>query len=364
MTSTRTVTTLTITTANSKLSQIGPTSTLSHSHGMRLSPSIFISIGLLALTSSASASAGDRLSEFRNCVDNCVATVCNSRSPPRLPIYLTAFFWDCTQNCDYQCQRSITSQRIDDDKPVLQFHGKWPFQRLLGIQEPASVLFSMINFVPHYLAFHDLRKSLPPDDARANFFLRKYYLLVTITGMNAWVWSSVFHCRDFVLTERLDYFSAGLTILSGFYFAVVRNFRLDRLEMEKARVVFTIVCCLALCSHIFYLSFIKFSYSYNMIANVVIGICQNLLWVYYSICNYFFPTDVYSKQRELWTLWPLWNVILLTFAMSLELFDFPPWMDAIDAHSLWHAATIVPSFWWYKWMTKDAAREALVKQKD
>ncbi|KAK9320981.1 Per1-like protein [Lipomyces orientalis] len=331
---------------------------------MRLPLSVVLSIGLLGFISSTNASAGDQLPEFRQCVADCNEIVCNSESPPELPLYLTAFFWDCSQDCDYQCQRSITFERIDDNKPVLQFHGKWPFQRLLGIQEPASVLFSVLNFVPHYNAFHELRKTLPPDDARSNFFLRKYYLLVTITGMNAWIWSAVFHCRDFVLTERLDYFSAGTTILSGFYFAVVRNFRLDRQQMATTRVAFTIACCVALFCHVFYLSFIRFSYSYNMMANVVIGIFQNLLWIYYSISNYFFPADIYSHQRESWLLWPLWNVILLTFAMCLELFDFPPWMDAIDAHSLWHAATIVPSFWWYRWMTKDAAREALIKQKD
>ena len=32
---------------------------------------------------------------------------------------------------------------------VPQFHGKWPFARLAGVQEPASAFFSVCNLVPH-----------------------------------------------------------------------------------------------------------------------------------------------------------------------------------------------------------------------
>lgn len=41
--------------------------------------------------------------------------------------------------------------------------------------------------------------------------------------------------------------------------------------------------------------------------------------------------------------------------MSLELFDFAPFGRIIDAHSLWHAATIVIAQGWYEFMVKDAA---------
>lgn len=34
--------------------------------------------------------------------------------------------------------------------PTPQFFGKWPFLRLLGMQEPASVLFSLLNFFAHF----------------------------------------------------------------------------------------------------------------------------------------------------------------------------------------------------------------------
>ncbi|KAK9380757.1 Per1-like protein, partial [Kockiozyma suomiensis] len=303
------------------------------------------------------ASIGDRLPEFHQCVSKCVASICTES--PELPLYLTVFAWDCPQNCDYECQRTITKERIDTGAVVVQFHGKWPFKRFLGIQEPASVIFSILNFVPHYIAFkYFISSHAQIDDVRSGFYMRKYYIMITVVGMNAWIWSSVFHCRDFTLTERLDYFSAGITVMSGFYFAMIRIFRLDRPSKRFPRSILSVICVLAVALHISYLSFIKFSYSYNMAANVAVGLLQNFLWTYFSIKSYFF-----SGKKDSLSLVPLGNVLLLGAAMSLELFDFAPFLDAIDAHSLWHAATILPSFWYYRWMRQDAAQEAGIKLK-
>lgn len=41
-------------------------------------------------------------------------------------------------------------------------------------------------------------------------------------------------------------------------------------------------------------------------------------------------------------------------AMSLELLDFPAIGRVLDAHALWHAATIPISSLWYKFLIKDA----------
>ena len=60
------------------------------------------------------------------------------------------------------------------------------------------------------------------------------------------------------------------------------------------------------------------------------------------------------KKGKMWTLAPAGIVVWMIVSMSLELLDFPPVWDAIDAHSLWHAATILPTGWWYKFLVKDA----------
>jgi hypothetical protein len=77
-----------------------------------------------------------------------------------------------------------------------------------------------------------------------------------------------------------------------------------------------------------------------MIANVVVGAIQNLLWTGFSIVRY-------QKQGKVWMAWPGMIVVWIMLAMSLELQDFPPWHGLIDAHSLWHLGTVIPTAWWY-----------------
>ncbi|KAJ3276515.1 hypothetical protein HDV01_004048 [Terramyces sp. JEL0728] len=50
-------------------------------------------------------------------------------------------------------------------------------------------------------------------------------------------------------------------------------------------------------------------------------------------------------------------VLSLTFAMSLELLDFPPALKILDAHSLWHCATIPVVKMYWDFMLEDALFE-------
>lgn len=153
----------------------------------------------------------------------------------------------------------------------------------------------------------------------------------------------VFHMRDFPLTEKLDYWAAGANVLYGLYLAVVRIFRLD-LESTPYRPTlrrfWTAICVLLYTLHVGYLTFWSWDYTYNMIANVVVGIIQNLMWTGFSIFRY-------RRLEKSWTAWPGMIVAWIIMAMSLELLDFPPWKGLIDAHSLWHLGTVVPAVWWY-----------------
>lgn len=286
--------------------------------------------------------------------------------------------WTCPQNCDYLCQRTVTANRIGRGESIEQFHGKWPFQRVFGIQEPMSVLFSILNFIPHYYGIKKLRRFLKPSLTTPRVLVYTY-IGIAITGMNAWTWSSVFHVRDFVLTERLDYFSAGLTVLYGFYACTVRAFGLYRTRSSLqgvrnvdavatrnrlVRQLLSVACIVAYLSHVYYLQFVKFDYGYNMLANVVIGLIQNVLWVRLAISSYNKSASAATGGRkQSWKLMPLYLVIAVTLAMSFELFDFPPILDALDAHSLWHAGTVLPTYFWYVWLEHDLNSMTLTKIK-
>ncbi|KAH1555109.1 hypothetical protein KXV92_001914 [Aspergillus fumigatus] len=222
--------------------------------------------------------------------------------------------------------------------PVVQFHGKWPFRRILGMQEPFSVLFSLLNLLAHWNGIGRIKETVP-----AWHSLRPYYLTFGYCGLACWTFSMLFHTRDFPLTEKLDYFGAGANVMYGLYLAIIRILRLDQGKPRykpTLRRLTTTICVLLYTMHVCYLSFWSWDYTYNMIANIVVGAIQNILWTGFSIVRY-------QKQGKVWMAWPGMIVVWIMLAMSLELQDFPPWHGLIDAHSLWHLGTVIPTAWWY-----------------
>ncbi|KAI5857116.1 Per1-like protein, partial [Tricharina praecox] len=291
---------------------------------------------LVLFTTDVLASRGDKLPEFKACVETCIETEC--LLPNTLPLHLRLLLWTCPSNCDYICQRTITQSRLHSGQSIEQFHGKWPFQRLLGLQEPFSVLFSLLNGYAHLRGLCQLRRELPPSHP-----MTRYYILFSYVGLGTWTCSALFHARDTVLTERLDYFGAGANVLYGLYYAPVRVLRLWRPRFRRGVRAWGWTCIAAYAAHVYYLQFVRWDYTYNMAANVVVGAAMNVLWTYFSVTQY-------SRHKRFWAAWPGLIVTWLIMAMSLELLDFPPVADAIDAHALWHAATIIPAMWWYRFL--------------
>ncbi|KAI9103318.1 Per1-like-domain-containing protein [Phlyctochytrium arcticum] len=284
-----------------------------------------IAVILAVLVGTVLSSSGDRDSFFLNCLHKCTFSECSR--PERqatLPLYLRLLQWSCRDNCKYTCMHDITQASLASGGHVQQFYGKWPFKRVLGVQEPASVIFSILNGVMHWRGYRMLRHNIP-----RRFPLRRLYLINSLLGLNVWIWSSIFHTRDTALTEKMDYFSAILAILFGAYVAAVRVFRLDQHYRENL-IVATLAAGFYI-SHVTYLSLWPFDYGYNMAAGVTIGLLSNAVWGLWILRHW--------RQRPY--AWKMATVIILIMAaMSLELFDFPPWKWAIDAHALWHAATI------------------------
>ncbi|KAK5624361.1 hypothetical protein RRF57_000077 [Xylaria bambusicola] len=208
------------------------------------------------------------------------------------------------------------------------------------MQEPFSVVFSLGNFLAHQTGLARLRERVPP-----SYPMRWYYELFAYFGMAAWVFSSVFHTRDFTITEQLDYFGAGASVLYGMYYALVRVVRLDLPTPRRRSILrlWTVLCCALYIGHVAYLKLWRWDYTYNMAANLVVGMVHNLLWSYFS----------WKKWRETgqtWAIWPSMLVAWIMLVMSLELLDFPPLWGALDAHSLWHLGTIAPAILWYKYV--------------
>ncbi|CCK69186.1 Per1p KNAG_0C00730 [Huiozyma naganishii CBS 8797] len=332
---------------------------------------------LLAVSPTVRASPGDNLFEFEDCCDACVVQrrcdggqlgedtpMVNAYSAytfKELPaVYSRWLAWDCHADCDYQCQQIITGERAEQKLELYQFHGKWPFVRAFGMQEFFSTVFSVANFVPHYWGYKRIAGKLARQGqttpARTNAL--QNYLAVAVAGMCAWSASTVFHFRDLLVTEKLDYFFAGLTVLSAFHALFIRMTGMYALPKLRTWFTRSVVAIFAL--HLLRL-YIDWSYTYNMRFNVFFGCLQYLLILQLSYQNYKLLRSRRSGRGHspqgalLWHLCvvPVLLVVSTSMAMSLELFDFFSYRFQIDAHALWHLATVVPSYYLYEFLLRD-----------
>lgn len=224
-----------------------------------------------------------------------------------------------------------------------QFHGKWPFIRILGVQEPASMIFSLLNLYAHVVGIRLYMSKVDPDSPL-------YYpsILFSIVAMHAWSWSAIFHTRDFVFTEKMDYFSATAGILYSIYYGVFRvSLGLYAPSQQRGKVARKAAAVSLIFFYIWHVSrLVKFfDYGYNMLVNVVAGLLNGTLWILYHILT----RRKYSHQ------WMATCAVVGTITLlSLELFDFAPFLWIFDAHSLWHLGTVFFPFLWYPFMIKES----------
>lgn len=181
-------------------------------------------------------------------------------------------------------------------------------------------------------------------------------------------------------TEKLDYFSAALVFITALHSLVTRFFLIGRPYRVRLYNLWTLICIITFISHVSYLSLLpRFDYEYNIKFNLTLGLTHNLLWLLYSLPsrltivrrfppNPFFPSTSSSRDVEANSAVPrsyrppcaskaAIGVGLMMCAMSLELLDFPPIGRILDAHALWHAATVPIGEMWYNFLIEDALDE-------
>nr|XP_043617903.1 post-GPI attachment to proteins factor 3 isoform X2 [Erigeron canadensis] len=261
------------------------------------------------------ASVGDADPSYRSCLKDCEASGCvgdicfphcnfssdgaslNGPWYMQEPLYLRWKQWDCHSDCRYHCMLNREKDRAASGHEPVKYHGKWPFKRVFGIQEPASVVFSALNLAMH---FHG----------------------------------------DVEMTEKLDYFSAIALLGYSLIVAILRSFNV---RLEAARVMVSAPLLAFVTTHILYLNNYKLDYGWNMKVCVAMGVAQLLIWA------------VWGGVSGHPSRWKLWFVIVAgALAMLLEIYDFPPYEGFVDAHAAWHATTIPLTYLWWSFIKDDA----------
>lgn len=298
-------------------------------------------VWVAAVVGAATASRGDHSNEYTGCYHTCHFNNCTSKMG--LASYeLTQSLgermlqWTCEDECKYNCMWHTTQIYLDKGHPVPQFFGKWPFARMWGLQEPASVVFSLLNLLAHMINLYRFRLAVPPSAP-----LYRLWLTHSAVCINAWVWSVVFHARDTPWTERLDYFCAFSMVLFSLFALIIRM--LGR-RMGFLRELVGMVGATFFTFHVWYLSKGRFDYGYNMKVNVAVGLVNGCGWVAWCVPR---------AQSRRYVKWCTYTVVCALTSTLLEVCDFPPLMWTVDAHALWHLATAPLPFMWYRFLEKD-----------
>lgn len=310
------------------------------------------------------SSPGDRDPLYGNCVKKCQETGClndkcfsgcklavnggsSELSKKKCP-YDTWIEWNCASECRYQCMLVEEKKRMEDGQPPVKYHGKWPFKRALGLQEPLSVAFSLANLAVHaqgllsflYLLHYNLPKR--PQGKRGPYYeYSNLWTLYGLASLNAWIWSILFHARETEFTEKADYSSAVILLGFSLIVAVIRTFGLG---IEATRVMAAAPVIAFVSTHVLYLNFYDFDYGWNMKVCATLAVLQLLLWTVWA--GY-----VGHPSR-----FKLWFVVLAgSMTMLLEILDFPPVLGSLDAHALWHALTVPLTWLWWSFIKDDAS---------
>ncbi|XP_066301993.1 post-GPI attachment to proteins factor 3-like isoform X2 [Branchiostoma lanceolatum] len=278
-------------------------------------------LGLLCLLWSVPgsfASWGDRSKIFQRCLSGCWRNNCTGRALERFdqqqPGYMVMLGWWCEEECKYGCMwRTVEQIQADPWAAVPQFYGKWPFVRVLGIQEPASVLFSILNGLGHVVMIGVFRRKVP---SHAKMYSVVHWLAI-----------------------KMDYFCATSLVVFQLFMWFTRFGGFKESAMFGALLAAVFSC------HVYYLGFVKFDYGYNMMANVAVGQLNAFCWLGFAFKNV-------RQRRYMWKC--IATILSINLLLLLELGDFPPIWWTFDAHSLWHAGTapVVPL--WYSFLIDES----------
>ncbi|XP_065074477.1 post-GPI attachment to proteins factor 3 [Ochlerotatus camptorhynchus] len=302
-----------------------------------------VAVLLLFFIQQILASAGDQSQFFQNCLKICVLENCTKSGLAFKRTFQGSqssinklLLWTCYDECGYDCMWKTTSAFLKRNWTTPQFYGKWPFVRYLGLQEPASVFFSMTNFGTHYSMLKKFRREVRPDSPMYSLWHVFSYIC-----LNAWIWSTVFHSRDFPITELFDYAFAYSMVLASFYCMVMRMIHRKSMYLKG---LFSFVCIVFFINHFSYLSVGRFDYAYNMKANIVTGMAGAAGWILWCMLQR-------RKRRYAWKCFLF--IVLATSSLLFEVNDFPPIFWTFDAHAIWHLVTAPLTVLFYSFIIDD-----------
>ena len=227
-----------------------------------------------------------------------------------------------------------------------KYHGKWPFQRVLGLQEAASSFFSLANGGAHVMGLRRLQARLDevPGVGRATYPWWTLWLIYGFLNCGMWVASATFHAYDSPLTEAMDYGSVVLVFAFSSLVACARAAGPRPRHWAPFGVLFALAgAAYAWCQFGGGAGGRGFDYGLNTQVILAVGLGNSALWLAWGSAVRHPALPVLIRFHAV-----IWA------ASVFELWDFPPILGVLDAHAVWHALTPPAVLLWWHFVAEDA----------
>lgn len=309
-------------------------------------------------------SYGDLDYNFVRCSQNLFREWCSkavSSTPLRL-LSNSIVPWTCAEACEYECMSNITSERVRRKLNIYKYYGHWPFIRYWGVEEIASVIFSILNGISHfcfavqYLYRFAIWKSI--GETQTCSFMYNWIFFYSLSAIMAWAMSAIYHSKKTSESTKWDLIFALGVIISGLMLVIRKLLGPKVSIMVTYSLIIATAALFAFRAQGIYDG--NVSFDSHMKSCIILFTVTSVLWSYWA--GFVGRKSLFSRfswpsfQSPRW-LCLLCNAWLLAAAL-LELFDFPPILGIFDAHSLWHAATVPLGPLWYRFWTLEMAAEA------
>lgn len=238
--------------------------------------------------------------------------------------------WRCTPECDYRCAVQNRDVRIRHGEAVVQYWGRWPFERVGGMSEPGSALASLLNLAWPllFLMRGSLRRrtagsTTPKLAARPRLFTWN-----AMQACLAWGGSFAYHALGTDFASRVDLSLALATTVSNTHLILVLNGFERRIQASALLAI--LVAMLAWLCHIWRAP--SSPVGQSVAACVVVylpSVPLSLRWA----------TRERERRPHAWLL--PFSALGVAPCFLLELVDFPPILHhTVDAHACWHGCTV------------------------
>ena len=284
---------------------------------------------VMALAVLAAAEAPGHLHpHFTACESRCKAVCEVGLQEPPSELALRLFMWSCADECAYTCMHDLEARRYEHGHDPLQYHGKWPFFRVFGMQEVVSVVLSLLTAAIHAAG---VRRMMARSTSPVSLSV-KVVAVYGVLGVVSMLLSAVFHSRDTGLTERLDYVGAFLS-------NIAMTAAIGAMWLRGAHVALSGYVILLMAIFVHHVSTLlgpRIDYGHNMRVNITVAGTSIILCLGYVV-----------RHGVLRNATLLVSAILFTLAGICEIVEMTPWLGLVDSHALFHACSAAAAlhFW-------------------